>query len=331
MSNFDIKGFSFAFGTKRGQLKSETTRHSLDLLRETGTEWIALCVDQRVETKKSTEIRYNYNRNVTDVELIEFIKYAHEIGMKVCLKPMINCMDGSWRAEVNFWDDEGNWAKWFYEYTGYLTHMAELAEYTDCEMLCLGCEMLGMEKQDKHWRELIRQVREVYNGPLTYNTNHGHEFEATWYDELDYVGTSAYFRMFKNGVETHVNPMEPIMDLTREDMLLSWQKVKANMEEFSKKFNKPVIFMEIGCRSARGCACQPWDFRMHHLPYDEDEQALFYETCMETFKNTDFFKGFFWWDWSAFVSEENVRPEDKGFSIYKKKAEEVLKKYYKEQ
>lgn len=328
MANYKIKGFSFAYGTRKGQLWSDRTKHSLDLLAETGTEWIALCVDQRVENKRAQEIRFNYNRNVTDIELIQLIKYAHDKGMKVCLKPMINCNDFSWRAEINFFDDEGSWAKWFYEYTGYLVHMAELAEYTGCEMLCLGCEMLGMEKHDTHWRNLIHKVREVYNGPLTYNTNHGHEMDATWYDELDYLGTSAYFRMMKNGVKAPINPMEPIMDLTREDMLLSWQNVKKEMEIFSKKYNKPIIFMEIGCRSARGTACQPWDFRMQHLPYDEDEQALFYETCLETFKDTDFFMGFFWWDWSAFVSEENVRPNDTGFSIYKKKAEEVLRKYY---
>lgn len=328
MSRYKIKGYSFAFGTKGGQLKSKQARHSLELLKETGTEWIALCVDQRVETKKSLEIRFNYNRNVTDIELIDFIAFAHELGMKVCLKPMINCMDGSWRAEINFWDDEGSWAKWFYEYSGYMTHMAEVAEYTGCEMLCLGCEMLGMEKHDKHWRELIAKVREVYNGPLTYNTNHGHELDATWYDALDYVGTSAYFPMMKNGKDKPANPMESVMDLTREDMLLSWQKVKEDMEVFYKKFNKPVIFMEIGCRSARGTACQPWDYKMRHLPYDEDEQALFFETCLETFTDTDFFMGFFWWDWSAFVSEENKRPNDTGFSIYGKKAEDIIKKYY---
>jgi hypothetical protein len=328
MENIKVKGFSFAFGTKKGDLESEAAKHSLDLLKETGTQWIALCVDQRVETKRAQEIRFNYNRNVTDIELIKFIEYAHSIGIKVCLKPMINCMDGTWRAEINFWDDFGSWAKWFYEYGGFMVHFAELAEYTGCEMLCLGCEMLGMERQDKLWRELIARVRKAYNGPLTYNTNHGHEMEATWYDELDYLGTSAYFRMHKKNDNTHPDPFNPIMDLTREDMVESWKEVKERMQKFSEKWNKPVLFMEIGCRSARGTACQPWDFQMHHLPYDEDEQAMFYDSCLEVFENTDWFEGFFWWDWSAHVSEKNVRPNDTGFAIYGKKAEKILKKYY---
>ncbi len=328
MGKFNIKGFSFAFGTRNGELKTEEARHSLELLGATGTEWIALCVDQRVENKLSTEIRLNYNRNVSDIELIDFIAFAHKLGMKVCLKPMINSNDGAWRAEINFHDDAGNWAKWFYEYTGFMKHFAELAEYTGCEMLCLGCEMLGMEGQERHWRELIAEVRKHYSGSLTYNTNHGHEYDAKWYDALDYLGTSAYFRMHKKDDKGAVNPYAPIMDLTKEDMLASWQEVKAEMKNWSETYGKKVIFMEIGCRSARGCACQPWDFRMHHLPYDEDEQALFYESCLETFDDTDFFMGFFWWDWSVRVSEKNLRPKDTGFSIYGKKAEEVLKRYY---
>lgn len=327
MSNYRIKGFSFAFGTRRGELVGEMARNSLMLLKENGTRWIALCVDQRVKKVDSREIRIDYNRNVTDVELIEFIKFAHENDMKVCLKPMINCDDGSWRADICFGDDEKAWNEWFYEYTGFMTRYAEIAEYTGCEMLCLGCEMLGMEAQEKHWRTLISKVREVYGGPLTYNTNHGHEMDAKWYDELDYLGTSAYFRMHKKG-EKPVKPGNPIMDLTREDMYASWLEVRKDMEAFSRKYDKPLIFMEIGCRSARGCACQPWDYMSHELPYDEDEQADFYDSCMEAFKDSDFLAGFFWWDWSVRVSRDKKISNDTGFNIYGKKAEEVLKKYY---
>lgn len=328
MDNFKIKGFSFGYCAHKGELAGEKARHSLDLLFETGTRWIALCVEQRVETKRSLEIRADYNRNVTDLEVVEFIRYAHEKGMKVCLKPMINCRDGSWRAEIDFQDDLGAWAKWFYEYEGYLVHYAEIAEYTQCELFCLGCEMLGMESQEEHWRKLIADIRRIYSGPLTYNTNHGHEMDAGWYDALDYVGTSAYFRMHKADGSRPQNPMEPVMDLTREDMVASWKKVKERMQQVSEYWNRPVIFMEIGCRSARGTACQPWDFRMQFLPYDEREQALFYDSCMEVFENTDFFMGFFWWDWSAGVDESWAERKFPGFSIYGKQAEEVLRKYY---
>ena len=134
--------------------------------------------------------------------------------------------------------------------------------------------------------------------------------------------------MHKKDGNSGPDSWKPIMDLTKEDMLVSWAEVKADMKRWSEHFGKKVLFMEIGCRSARGCACQPWDFRMQHLPYDEDEQALFYETCLETFENEEFFGGFFWWDWSVRVSENNLKVNDTGFSIFGKKAEKVLKAYY---
>ncbi len=309
---YDIKGYSFGFMTHRGDLKKPCTKESLQALRETGTEWIALCVDQRQETKNSQEIRLNYNLNVTDIELIEFIDYAHELGMKVCLKPMMECNDRTWRAEIDFWKDRGSWAKWFYEYGGYITRMAELAEYTGCDMFCLGCEMLGTERQEKHWRELIAEVRELYHGPLTYNTNHGKEMVAQWYDAIDYIGTSAYYPVAKEG------------GASVEEMKVVWEQVRDNLKAVNEKWNKPIIFMEIGCRSARGCATMPWDFMHYELPYDEDEQANFFESCLQVFEDVDWMKGFFWWDW------RHELPKDKhpGFSIYDKKASEVLKKYY---
>ncbi len=313
--SYEMKGFSFAFGTRKGDLMTEKALDSLKKLRATGTEWIALCVDQRIATHRSTTIRFDYNFNVTDLELIHMIGTAHELGMKVCLKPMINCDDHEWRARVDFMYDQGNWDKWFYEYKGYILHMAEIAEYTGCEMLCLGCEMLGMERQEAHWRDLIAKTRQVYNGPLTYNTNHGKEHVAKWYDALDYIGTSAYFPVATEG------------GASVQEMAAEWEKVKEKMQAIHEKFDKPIIFMEIGCRSAKGAATMPWDFMHRELPYSEEEQANFYESCLLTFRDTPWFKGFFWWDWSIHLPEEGR--EDRGFAIYGKKAEEVLRKYYK--
>ena len=322
--SYEIKGMSYAYMSRRGDLKTDISRQSLLLLKEDNVNWISLCVVQRVETVKDLTIRYNYNNNLTDTELIEFIKFAHENGFKICLKPMINSDDGRWRAEINFFDDHGSWAKWFYEYTGFMAHYAEIAEYTGVEMLCLGCEMLGTERREEEWRHLIKVVRDNYRGKLTYNTNHGHEFEAKWYDEVDYLGTSAYFRMRKKDQSGG----NLIMDLTYEDMLYSWSQVKEEMRNFSLKYNKPIIFMEIGLRSAKGCASQPWDFKMRELPYDEEEQALFYKSAMETFKDEDFMRGFFWWDWPVWIAKTGMREKDTGFCIYKKEAERVLKEYY---
>ena len=105
-------------------------------------------------------------------------------GLKVCMKPIVNCLDGVWRAHIDFpereWGDGDYWKEWFASYKAFLCHYAEIAEETGCEMFCVGCEMLGTERKEKLWRQTIAAVREVYRGPLVYNTNHGKEEDVRW-------------------------------------------------------------------------------------------------------------------------------------------------------
>ena len=83
--------------------------------------------------------------------------------------------------------------------------------------------------------------------------------------------------------------------------------------------------MEIGCRSARGCAMMPYDFTHREFPYDEEEQANFYESCFRAMWDEPWFAGYFWWDWYTRLPEK--QPE-MGFSIVGKKAEQVVREWY---
>ena len=89
--------------------------------------------------------------------------------------------------------------------------------------------------------------------------------------------------------------------------------------------------MEIGCRSAEGCAMIPWDFTHKEYPWNEDEQADFYESCLTVLHDKDWFAGPFWWDWSIEIYDTREEAmKDTGFNIYLKKAEDVVRKWYKE-
>ena len=83
--------------------------------------------------------------------------------------------------------------------------------------------------------------------------------------------------------------------------------------------------MEIGCHSAKGCAMMPYDFSHREFPYDEDEQANFYESAMTSMWNEPWFAGFFWWDWYTKIPE---RDPEMGFSIVGKKTEQIVKEWY---
>ena len=79
-------------------------------------------------------------------------------------------------------------------------------------------------------------------------------------------------------------------------MVKEWEKTKRRLNDLSDRKGKQYVFMEIGCRSAQGCSVMPWDFEQTTLPWSEEEQANFYESCLDVFMNDDHFAGVFWWD-----------------------------------
>ncbi|MBQ8638201.1 MAG: glycosyl hydrolase family 53 [Lachnospiraceae bacterium] len=318
----EIKGFTYGYDGTRGDFRSEGGIRSQELLYQTGVNWICLAVVFNQETAHSTSIEFDFANSITDRDIIAAVERAHQNGVKVCLKPMVNCKDGVWRAYINFADADfdGNdlyWDKWFKSYGDYMKYYAELAEETGCEMLCIGCEMCGTERKEKHWRKLIAEIRAIYSGKLIYNTNHGHEDDVKWFDAVDYVGTSAYFPVAQEG------------GASVETMKARWEAIREEMYQVHQKWNKQIVFIEIGCRSAFGCATMPWDFSHKNLPHDEEEQANFYESCLSVFADEPWFAGAFWWDWSTFIYDTREEAAaDHGFNIHLKKAEEVLKKWY---
>ncbi len=320
----EFKGYTFGYGTKPGAYFTEEVIDSFNKCLDLGLNWVCIPVALTQDTFASTEIRFDYKTDLSYIDIEKAVSMAHARNVKVCLKPMVNCADGVWRADINFPD--GNmigvdtyWSKWFKSYTAFILNYAMYAEKLGCEMLCLGCEMLSSERKEKYWRELIAQVKKVYAGKLVYNTNHGSEENAKWVDELDYLGTSAYFRVGESE------------GATLEGMIEKWEKVADHLEEISKRVGKKIIFMEIGCRSAKGCSAMPWDFAHRDLPRDEQEQADFYESVLKVMSKRDWFEGFFWWDWSTKVYKTKEEADkDVNFNIHLKKAEEVVKKYYSE-
>lgn len=314
-----IKGMTYGWNSTRGSYRQPYARDSLQKLKDTGSEWIALAFYTYQPTVHSTEIPFDYGITMTDRDIECAVKNARELGLKVCLKPVVNSADGIWRAYIGFPEDEGAkpyWEAWFRSYTNFLLHYAELAEELGCEMFCIGCEMVGTEKQTGHWTRLIEQIRQVYSGPITYNANHGKEEGVEWFGLVDIIGTSAYYP-----IANHPGDSE-------ESMLQNWQPIKEKLARLHAKFGKPIAFLEIGCRSALGCATMPWDFSSTELPVSEEEQANFYSSVIRAFWDEPWFAGFFWWDWSTKLYPLEEAEMNTGFDIYGKKAERVLKEWY---
>ena len=121
----EIKGFTYGYDAKRGDFRTEGGIQSQELLYQTGVNWICLAVVNEQETAHSTTIAFDYGKSVSDRDVIAAVSRAHERQIKVCLKPMVNCKDGVWRAYINFADSDFDgqdiyWDKWFKSYGDYM-------------------------------------------------------------------------------------------------------------------------------------------------------------------------------------------------------------------
>lgn len=317
MEKIFAKGYTYGWCGVAGDYQTKEAQDSLMRLKEDGVDYICLAFTAWQDTFSSTNIYYEYGVTPTDEDIVFAINKAHELGMKVCLKPVVNCKDGTWRAYISFPEGSEYWKKWFESYTRFMLHYAKIAEKYRCEMFCTGCEMNTMNLRSAYCSEMIAAVRKVYSGIIMHNVNHHKEMEVDWLGLVDVIGISAYYAVTDDD------------NYSREKMLKNWKNAKKLVEEVHNKFDKPIIFAEIGMRSEKNCSSYPWDCDdSRDMPPEQQEQADYYDTAMETFWNEPWFCGFFWWDWPAILYDIDDAKNDKNFCAYGKEAEKVMKRWY---
>jgi hypothetical protein len=312
------KGFTWGWCGKRGDYQKEEARISMQKMHDNGCDWIGICFYALQDRYYSTKIYYDYETTPADKDIATAISMARSLGMKVCLKPVVNCADDVWRARISFpieQSAEKYWREWFKSYTNFILHYAEIAQDNHCEMFCIGCEMVGTEYQYDRWVQLIEKVRSVYTGLLIYNLQHNSLEECKWLDKLDVVGISAYYPVGRNNSNN-----------SAEAMCRNWEKEVDRLEQLSMEIKKPIIFIEIGCQSVEGASISPWNAEGNIV--SQKEQADFYESAFRTFYHRKWFAGYFWWDWRAVLYDLEQAKDNKDFNLYGKEAELVLRNWY---
>ncbi|MCD7741235.1 MAG: hypothetical protein LUI06_03420 [Ruminococcus sp.] len=312
------KGYTWGFFAGSGTFQTPEAEYSMERLAEDGLDWICIPVNCFQESYYSLNVFSMFGRTQTDEDVVFAIKKAKSLGLKVCLKPMVDCLDHAWRARINFpGENPMYWERWFRSYTHFMLHYARLAERYECEMLCTGCEMAGMDMQTEYCLKLIEDVRKVYSGIIMHNVNHGDEMRSPWLGAVDVIGVSAYY------------PCSTENDNSLEHMKKVFNGVADMLEGVHKRFERPIMFAEIGVRNVHGCTQYPWDFKHRpDTPTDDEEQASFYEAALSCSFDKPWFAGYFWWDWKAVLPPIDKARENRDFTIYEKPAEQVLKKWY---
>lgn len=303
-----IKAVTFGFMTPRGKLADEKAKASMKkMVEETAADTVILCLVALQKTAHTEKMSYIGKHMPTDNEVKEIIYYAQSLGLRVILKPMVNCEDGTWRAHINFFDKEvpcePKWSKWFKYYTEFQLHYAEIAQECQCEMLIIGCEMVQAQRKELEWRKLISEIRKVYKGLISYNTDKYQEEEVKWWDAVDVISSSGYYPIDK------------------------WEQELDRIEKVIKVYNKPFFFAEAGCMSSEGSSYIPNNWELAGK-LNLEEQRLYYEVMFRHCKKRAWIKGFGIWSWEAQLYEKEAGENQPYYDVYGKPASKEIKAFY---
>ena len=328
-----FKGVTFGYYGRNGFFSSKIAREHVDHIAELNIPWVCLISTVMQDAFYSTRMYRDFYMTPNDSELEEIIGYIHGKGIKVMLRPMIECWDGTQRYHINTPQGEvypdrpfSYCDKWFESYTHLVTHYSKMAEKTGCEAYGYDSELNQLVSFSENWLKLIDHTRKIYKGHITSSFIRTEQYikklenKNFWFNALDSLGTSMYYPASQTGGGSV------------ESMVEFLGKNTDAMEAFAQKLKVPFYFGECGCCATENATKLPY-FWKNGKKYDGEEQAKYLEAVIRAYSSTPWWHGMFWWKWD----ENNFRPEfvedpagDKGFTIYGKPAANVMKRWCSE-
>ncbi|MEQ6124050.1 hypothetical protein AAON49_07625 [Pseudotenacibaculum sp. MALMAid0570] len=224
-----------------------------------------------------------------DSMFIKSIEQLHQNNIRVHLKPHL-WMSSGWRSNINFKNQE-DWNNWFESYRKTILHYAAMAEKTKTELFCIGTELRSsIRNQPDLWMQLIKEIKTIYSGKLTYAANWDDQFDVIpFWHELDYIGVQAYFPLTQNS--------NPNLNEIKE----GWDKHIAVLQKLSNKYNKQILFTEVGYRPDRTATKKPWEWGSFFSPLFKRKstktQYLAFEALYQKLWIQEWFAGTYIWQW----------------------------------
>lgn len=281
-------------------------------LIKTNVEWVAIIPyfyqkDERTkEMNQPTQVGVWSPRDST---FMKGIRSLHKKGFYTMLKPHL-WMSSGWRSNIHF-DSKKDWDYWFDGYRKNILHYAHMAQKTNTELFCIGTELeSSLQNLPNRWIDLIKEIRSIYTGKLTYAANWNDDLNASpiW-NLLDYIGVQAYFPLTEKG-----SPELP-------QIKSGWDEHIPGLRSLSAQYQKPVLFTEIGYRNDLYATVNPWEwesfFKRLYKKKSDKTQQLAYQALFEKLWQEPWFAGVFPWEWNS-----------SDFPIYKRPAQNTIAKWY---
>lgn len=314
-----INGLNFS-SRRRGEFQERPVQQALIGTSEVLPNLIGIKPTYFQETFNSTNIFSTENTPDLD-DLSSIVGLAHHLDYKVMLAPQINLLSDPdhWHGEIGANFSDAEWQSWFGSYNNMILGYAEFAQVMGVELFVSGNELVQSSlKRPDDWMSTVRGIRSLYDGPVTYAAHHDNEFHSmTWASELDLLGLNPYYTLADIGNQS------------KESLKIAWDNIiTSRIEPTVLKYNKKLIFPEIGYPSVRGASITPWQYKLitdPQVPIDVNEQAICYQALYESFFPYPWWQGVVWWNWDTDPKVNGL--DNKAYSPRGKPAAAVIAYY----
>ena len=274
------KGFVFTSWSRDGYA-SDDTRRSLNAMTSTGANAVSLIATLYQDSPDSSDVGPDPERTPSGRSLAITIERARASGLRVRLRLPVDLRDGGQRSSIKPADPRA----WFGSYGRWLLHYAALAEASGVDSLEVGVELRGLSgaAYERRWRCLIARVRRVFHGRLSYGANWDEYQRVSWWDALDEIGVDAYF------------PLADAPGAGVDAVVAAWTPYVDDLEAVQSRFQRPIVFTELGYTSTTLGLVQPW---APGDTYDGAEQQTGFAAAFRALAAEPWFGGVYIWHWS---------------------------------
>ncbi len=246
-----------------------------------------------------------------------YVAELRKVDIDVMIKPQIWISGGEYTGYLKMATEE-NWVALEDSYRKFILEYASLAQEESVAIFCIGTELEKfVANRPNYWIQLIKDVRSIYKGKLTYAANWDEYKRVPFWNELDYIGVDAYF------------PIADTKTPTVAEARAGWQPWKLEIKGVSEAFNKPILFTEYGYRSVDFSGKEPWVSSRDKKGVNMEAQTNLTKALYEELYPEPWFSGGFVWKW--FVNHDDVGGlENTRFTPQNKPVAQEIKNVFKQ-
>ncbi|HEV8374997.1 MAG TPA: hypothetical protein VGR38_02050 [Candidatus Polarisedimenticolia bacterium] len=288
----------------------EYFRRSLGEMQDLGVDSVSLIVPKVQKDVRSIGFYDDPWITPSDGSIRLAIREAHRRRMRAFLLPIVYVKDlreGEWRGTLA----PANWSAWFREYEVMISHYARLAAEEHVEYFSVGSELCSTERMSDRWNRVIRKVRRIYPGLITYSANWDHLDPVSFAGGLDFLGMNAYYEVGKGtGAEVAA-------------MVDRWNEIQKGIRAWRRaNGGKPLVITEVGYPSRTGAGADPWNYFGEGEPAPEEQRKCF-EAFFRAWKGETMLAGVYFYLWWG-----EGGPQDKDYTPRGKPAQDVIAAWY---